>query len=139
MTLRVGPTDDLSSCLSIRAAVFTDEQGISSEEDQDGLDDTAIQFLLTHADEPIGTARMLIDDTVGKIGRVAVLKSHRGAGHGKRLIEAAIAKATALGLARVKLGAQVDAIGFYSALGFSPVGDVFDDAGIPHQMMVRDL
>ena len=139
MTTRVGTTDDLASCHAIRAAVFVDEQGIAAEEDIDGRDADAVQFLMFRNDTPVGTARMLIDGDTGKIGRVAVLKDHRGAGYGKRLIEAAVAEAQARGLARVKLGAQVEATGFYAALGFTPVGDVFSDAGLPHQMMVRAL
>ena len=139
MTTRVGTTGDLASCLAIRAAVFVIEQGIAAEEDIDGRDADAVQFLIFLNETPVGTARMLIDGDTGKIGRVAVLKDHRGAGYGKRLIEAAVAEAQARGLARVKLGAQVEATGFYAALGFTPVGDVFSDAGLPHQMMVRAL
>jgi len=132
-------TRDIATCLAIRKEVFTDEQGIAEADDVDGPDDTAVQFLLHQNDTPVGTARMLIDNDTGKIGRVAVIKASRGSGHGATLIKAAIAEAERLGLLRVKLGSRADTTDFYSRLGFVPEGDLFDDVGIPHQMMVRDL
>ena len=39
----------------------------------------------------------------------------------------------------VYLGAQVQAQPFYEGLGFEPYGDIFDEAGIPHQMMRKAL
>lgn len=137
MTVTV--TRDIAICLDIRKAVFTDEQGIAEADDVDGLDEMAVQFLLHESDQPVGTARMLVDDDTGKIGRVAVLKAHRGAGHGATLIKAAIEEAQRLGLAKVKLGSRADTTDFYARLGFTLVGDEFDDVGIPHQMMVRSL
>ncbi len=137
MTVTV--TRDITTCLSIRRAVFTDEQGITEADDVDGLDDTAVQFLLLEGEAAIGTARMLIDDDTGKIGRVAVLKTHRGNGRGAALIKAAIIEAERLGLAKVTLGSRADATDFYARLGFVLEGDVFDDVGIPHQMMVLNI
>jgi predicted GNAT family N-acyltransferase len=49
-------------------------------------------------------------------------------------LDAARGKAT-----MAKLGAQVHALGFYEALGFAAIGPVYDDAGIDHRDMVRDL
>ena len=137
--MTVAVTRDIAACLAIRKAVFTNEQGIAEADDVDGLDETAVQFLLHEGKDPIGTARMLIDGGTGKIGRVAVLKEHRGAGHGATLINAATEEAKRLGLTSVKLGSRADTTDFYARLGFIPEGDVFDDVGIPHQMMVLAL
>ena len=43
------------------------------------------------------------------------------------------------GITRAKLGAQTHALGFYEKLGFTAYGPVYDDAGIPHRDMTRDL
>ncbi len=56
------------------------------------------------------------------IGRVAVLKSHRGLGVGKVLMQAVIAY----------LSSQVHAQAFYQALGFMQEGEEYLDCGIPH-------
>ena len=38
----------------------------------------------------------------------------------------------------VELGAQAHLTGFYASLGFTPVGEEYDDDGIPHRWMRRD-
>ena len=58
---------------------------------------------------------------------------------GQALIHATIDWAREEGLARVMLGAQVNAIGFYEALGFTAFGPVYDDAGIDHRNMELSL
>ena len=133
-------TRDIAACHQIRKAVFVDEQGIALAEDIDGLDDVATQLIATDAGTPIGTARLLEKGSTGKIGRLAVLKPHRGKGIGAAIIRAALKELSARAHIReARLGAQIDAIAFYEALGFSPVGDPFLDAGLPHQEMVRRL
>ena len=139
MSAEIRETRDIATCLNIRRVVFTEEQGVSVEDDVDGRDDEALHLLAVKNGVPVGTARMLLSGTTGKIGRVAVLKSERGTGLGKALIEAACDLLKKRGLETAKLAAQTHAIGFYEALGFVARGPEFDDAGIPHREMVRDL
>jgi predicted GNAT family N-acyltransferase len=47
--------------------------------------------------------------------------------------------ARSLGLRRVLLNAQVQALPFYLGHGFQAEGEGFLDAGIPHRRMWRDL
>ena len=133
-------TRDIPACHHIRKVVFVDEQGIALEEDIDGLDDTATHLLAVDNGTPVGTARLLEKGSTGKIGRLAVLKSHRGKGIGAALMRAALAEFSGRShLTEARLGAQIDAIAFYEALGFTPEGDPFQDAGLPHQEMVCAL
>ena len=44
-----------------------------------------------------------------------------------------------LGDAEVRLHAQTSAQAFYARAGFTPVGSVFEEAGIPHIEMARPL
>jgi predicted GNAT family N-acyltransferase len=67
---------------------------------------------------------------------MAVLKSYRRRGVGKRLLQRAITEARKLGAAKIYLHAQVPVIGFYERLGFRCVGPVFEEAAIPHRKMV---
>lgn len=106
----------------------------------DDLDGEAIHLLATVDGRPAGTARLLLRDEVGKIGRVAVLADRRGTGLGAALIRAALDELRAVpGVTTAKLGAQVHALGFYERLGFTAFGPVYDDAGIPHRDMTRPL
>ena len=133
-------TRDVESCLAVRRDVFVEEQGIALEEDVDGLDEEATQILARDGNRPVGTLRILESVAIAKIGRLAVLKSHRGKGLGRDLMLAALDHLKAQDhLTHVKLGAQIEAIGLYESLGFEREGDTFMDAGLPHQMMVRAL
>jgi ElaA protein len=67
-----------------------------------------------------------------------VLKDYRGHGLGALLVRHGIDHFAAQDeVTQVVLGAQVRAQGFYEKLGFEPVGDIYDDGGVPHQEMVR--
>jgi ElaA protein len=133
-------TRDLPTCLAIRRTVFIEEQGVSEADEVDGLDPVALHLLAMRDATPVGTARILLDGAVGKIGRVCVLEEARGTGLGAALIRAAVAELRAMpGVAKAKLGAQVHALGFYERLGFEAVGPVYIDAGIPHRDMVMPL
>jgi predicted GNAT family N-acyltransferase len=138
MSVTVALTDDIATCLHLRRVVFIDEQGVSEADEIDDLDDQSLHLLAMESNFPVGTARIHIRDGVAKIGRVCVLQSHRGTGLGAALIRSALDAARGKAT-MAKLGAQVHALGFYEALGFAAIGPVYDDAGIDHRDMVRDL
>jgi predicted GNAT family N-acyltransferase len=138
--MKITETRDITLCRHLRRVVFIEEQGVSEADELDDLDDQAIHLLALIDDQPIGSARLLVTDNIGKIGRVCVLKSARGAGVGAALIRAAVDRFRQTpGLTRAKLGAQVHALGFYEGLGFHAVGPIYDDAGIDHRDMVLVL
>ena len=140
MSLQISVTDDFDACLALRFDVFVVEQGVPVEEERDDLDDSALHLLASDNGVPLGTARIVFLDDTAKIGRVCVVKSARGTGLGAKLIEACVETArTQAGITRAKLGAQIQALGFYEKLGFEPCGEVYLDAGIEHRDMVRAL
>ncbi len=137
MTPVIAATDDIAACVALRRRVFIEEQGISEADEIDDLDAEAIHLLATLDGRPVGTARLLLRGDTGKIGRVCVLAEARGLGLGAELIRAGIAHFRQMpGVTHARLGAQCHAQGFYAKLGFTPVGDIYDDAGIPHQDMI---
>ena len=131
---------DYAPCVALRRAVFITEQQIAEADEMDELDDQAIHLLATVDGQPVGTARILIQGEIGKIGRICVLQSHRGTGLGKDLVAAGIAHLKTLaGVTTAKLSSQDHAIPFYEKLGFVAYGPFYDDAGIPHKDMKRPL
>ena len=137
MTLQIIETRDIALCRQLRRVVFIDEQGVSEADELDDLDEVAVHLLAVLDGVPVGSARLLTEGSMGKIGRVCVLQSARGKGIGADLIRAAVARFRGVpGIAKVKLGAQVHALGFYAGLGFAPVGEEYLDAGIVHRDMV---
>ena len=136
MTLTIAETRDIALCRVLRRSVFIEEQGVSEADELDKYDGTALHLLARLDGVAVGTARLLVKGDVGKIGRVCVLASARGKGIGAALIRAAVDRFRDMpGLANVRLGAQTHALEFYTRLGFTPMGEVYQDAGIPHQDM----
>lgn len=117
---------------AIRRKVFIDEQGIPESVELDGQDPRANHYVAMIGSKPVGTARQLGD---GRIGRLAVLASHRRRGIGTALMRTVIADAQRLGVANIYLHAQTDSLDFYQTLGFTPVGEPFTEAEKPHQAM----
>lgn len=140
MSVLIARSDDLDACLAVRFTVFVEEQNVPVELERDEYDASAIHILATEEGAPVGTARIIVKDGVGKIGRVAVLADQRGTGLGRKLIEACLAElSNDTKVSAAKLGSQIHALGFYEKLGFVAEGPEFDDAGIPHRMMSRPV
>lgn len=138
--LSVGLTEDLAACHALRRKVFIEEQNVDAALEVDGRDGDALHLLARLDGVPVGCARILIAGATAKIGRVCVLRDHRGKGIGQALMRAAVEGLRARpDVTRAMLGSQVHALGFYAALGFAPVGDVYMEAGIAHRDMVLDL
>ena len=122
---------------SVRKAVFIDEQSISPELEWDGLDEECRHALvLSSQGEAIGCGRMMAD---GHIGRIAVLPAWRKQKVGTAIMEALLGYARAHGYPQVDVDAQTYAVPFYQAFDFAPEGEVFQDAGLPHIKMRREL
>jgi predicted GNAT family N-acyltransferase len=133
-------TRDIATCLELRRVVFILEQGVSLEDEVDGRDPEARHLLAWDGGVAVGTARLLVEGEVGKIGRVCVLEQARGMGMGADLIRFAVEVFRGVpGVRKVKLGAQVHALGFYERLGFVAEGPVYMDAGMEHRDMVLAL
>jgi predicted GNAT family N-acyltransferase len=116
--------------------VFVREQGVPAEIELDRDDGKAIHFLALISGNAVGTARVVLRRGSAKIGRMAVLRSHRGSGVGTNLLQRTVETAKRKRARGIYLHAQVPVIGFYEAAGFRAVGPVFDEAGIPHRKMI---
>ncbi|MGB3689429.1 MAG: GNAT family N-acetyltransferase [Jannaschia helgolandensis] len=135
----IGEVTDLRAPLAVRAEVFIAEQHVAPAEDVDGRDADCLHWLVTDAEGSVATLRVLPQGEVAKIQRVAVLKRARGTGLGTALMRHVMDRLAERGFTSATLGAQIDALGFYERLGFQAHGPVYDDAGIPHRDMDRDL
>ena len=127
---------ELKRAFSIRLRVFVREQGVPQEIELDRDDRRGSHFLATLRGRAVGTARLVTRNGRAKIGRMAVLKSYRGNGVGKALLQKAIESARKKKVRMIYLHAQVPVIGFYEKMGFHCVGRLFMEAGIPHRKMV---
>jgi predicted GNAT family N-acyltransferase len=133
---RVSSKRELEQAFGIRMRVFVKEQGVPRAIELDRDDQRAIHFVAKRSGKIVGTARLVMRQGSAKIGRMAVLKSHRGKGVGRLLLKRAVATAKRLAARKIYLHAQVAVIGFYEQMSFRCAGAVFDEAGIPHRKMV---
>lgn len=118
----------------IRNTVFIQEQHVPVELEWDGLDEESIHVLATLKDNtPVGTGRLLPS---GHIGRMAVQRDYRNMGIGSAMLYALLEYAKEHQINNLFLLAQTKAISFYEQHGFTAIGDVFMDAGIPHKKMI---
>ena len=75
--------------MDLRVRVFCDEQGVSREEELDGLDDEALQILALDESGVIATCRLRDLGAEWKLERMAVEARVRGLGVGARLLAGA--------------------------------------------------
>ncbi|MFB6183111.1 MAG: GNAT family N-acetyltransferase [Haloarculaceae archaeon] len=137
---RVETPGEREDALDVRRAVFIEEQGVSEEIEIDDREQESIHFVAYADGEPVGAARLReLDDATGKAERVAVLRSHRGEGFGRRLMTTLEATASDRGLTEMVLHAQTRVEEFYAALGYETTSGEFQEAGIPHVEMRKSL
>lgn len=143
--MEVKSTTDLDSqvhhdSVQIRTHVFVEEQHVLANLEVDADEGKATYFVVYDAGLPVATARILPEGTGYHVQRVAVEKAYRKHGLGKMVLNAIIAYAREQNVAFLKLGAQLQAIGFYKTLGFQLTDQPeFLDAGIRHREMQLQL
>ena len=120
--------------------LFRSEQHVPANLEVDADEGKATYFVVYDAGLPVATARILPEGTGYHVQRVAVEKAYRKHGLGKMVLNAIIAYAREQNVAFLKLGAQLQAIGFYKTLGFQLTDQPeFLDAGIRHREMQLQL
>lgn len=131
---RIAPAT-LYRILSLRTAVFVHEQGIVSEPELDGrdLEPTTTLFWAEQDGDVVATLRVLADDPVTHIGRVATAAHARGRGLAAELMAAALATCPG----DVEISAQAYLESWYRRFGFERTGPNYLEAGIDHVPMRR--
>jgi predicted GNAT family N-acyltransferase len=128
----------------IRRRVFIEEQHVPEDVEMDSDDAHAFHALALLDGKPVGCGRYVahgneVKPGEVKIGRMAVLPNLRTHGIGREILLFLMRIARERGYRRAILHAQVTAEGFYLKNGYTPVGEVFEEAGIAHRAMEREL
>ena len=128
------------SAKEIREAVFVKEQGFQHEIDE--TDDTAIHIVMFDEEEiPVATCRVFWDEEMGSyvLGRLAVVKEHRGKNIGAAMVEEAEECVKKRGGKSMVLHAQCRAADFYKKIGYTEFGSIENDEGCPHIWMKKNM
>ena len=119
---------------AVRHTVFVEEQQVPASLETDEQRDSTCFHALAVEEESgrvVGTGRLLPEES--RIGRMAVLQSHRSLGIGGLLLEALIDKARSLGHRRVTVSAQLPAEQLYARNGFVRIGNEYEVPGVSHR------
>ena len=124
----------------IRETVYLSEQGFEKEYDEN--DNIAKHIVIYENDEAIGTCRLYWDDEVNcyHVGRIAVLKPHRGKGLGIKIVTEAEKIIKEMGGKEVFISGQVQVVEFYvKKLGYTQYGDVYLEEKKPHVALKKSI
>ena len=126
--------------IMIRVDVFITEQGFKPGWEPDENDKTARNFIAIVEDKIVGTARFRESEpgTI-KIERMATKKEYRGQGIGKAILDFMIEKIKKLNPKKIFANCQVQAREFYEKCGFKQVSEPYDQWGVMHIDMEREI
>ena len=131
---------ELYAILQLRSEVFGVEQNCVYQ-DMDNKDQVCFHLMGWQETRLVAYTRLVppgISYTEPSIGRVVTSRIVRGSGLGKTLVEKSIAEVLALyGKTPIKIGAQFYLKKFYESFDFKQSGDIYDEDGIPHILMIR--
>jgi predicted GNAT family N-acyltransferase len=130
--------DEFLKVLIVRGIVFIEEQNCPYDAEVDEHEYRAIHILGEEDGEPIAAARITFAGDQAKLERIAVRKAYRGRNLGHELVEYMLQVAREHGFHKFKMHAQADLCGYYARHGFEVRGEMFQEAGIDHYLMVRE-
>jgi len=131
----------LYAILALRNEVFVVEQNCPYQ-DIDGLDLVGEHrhIVAWQQDKPVAYARILQVEEGIAIGRVIVAPAARGLKLGNQLMEQALVSCTQHWPQKtIVLSAQAHLQKFYGSFGFVACSDIYDEDGIPHIKMQREV
>ena len=142
-TLQVKPFTDLSAAeiyeiLKARFAVFVGEQHIHYL-DEDNIDYSATHFAVRRRGLVVAYARVYNGIQPGTLCIGRLLTIERGKGFAGYILRQIIGDAQRQGVTKLSLHAQIQTVAFYERFGFRTVGDIFEEAEIPHVTMELDI
>lgn len=131
--------DELRAAFDLRYEVFCDEQGVPLELELDEHDADALHLVAVEDGAVVATCRLLrVGDTV-KFGRLVVAQSARRRGIAAAMLQEAERRAREMRAHRLVLSAQTYAVKLYADAGYVAFGETYQDAGIEHISMEREL
>lgn len=126
--------------VELRREVLRKPLGLEFNQDQLDAESGDYHWALLLAGEPLAC---LILTPIGagnlKMRQVAVRPDLQGQGLGRQLVAASEVWALGQRFGRMELHARDTAVPFYLSLGYSLEGEPFEEVGIPHRAMFKDL
>jgi predicted GNAT family N-acyltransferase len=131
---------ELQQAFEVRRQVFVREQSISEDLVFDRQDGEALHVVVKDGERVIGSARVqFLTDNQAKLERMAILKSYRRKGIGKEMLLFLDTVWKDKQMQQVIIHAQLEVVSFYKLCGFDELGLPFQEAGIKHIKMRKQV
>lgn len=134
--------EELERCFAVRHGVFCVERGVSpaiERDEWDVISPGVTHFLIQEEAADVGALRCRYADGAAIIQRFCVLKERRKSGVGRAALYAVEDRCRAAGISRMELDAKFEVCGFYEKCGYAKLSAPFEEAGIPHVKMAKEL
>ena len=129
---------ELEGAFAVRREVFIVEQSIAEDEEYDGLDQDCLHYVAMNGAQVVGTARVrFLSIESAKLERMAVLRNFRRKGAGTGILSLIETELKTRRIKEAVLHAQMTAVPFYLACGFTATGSTFYEADIEHIKMQK--
>lgn len=132
---------EYEATVELRREVLRRPLGLDFTIEQLAAEDSDVHLALFDEDEGVVACLVLVglEDGRVKMRQVAVREDRQGQGVGRQLVRAAETEAKGEGFLTIVLHARETAVPFYRALGYSIEGEPFEEVGIPHFAMSKEL
>lgn len=126
--------------LNLRQAILRTPLGLDLTEEDLSDEVNQVIFTASAMDEVFACViAKPLDETHWKLRQMAVWEEKQGKGIGRQLILAVEQEALERGIKQISLHARETALDFYRKLGYSEEGEPFNEVGIPHRYMVKEI
>lgn len=139
---KVNTPAQFNDALYIRAKVFIEEQKIAVDDEYDAQEANFTSYVLYYKNEKVATIRYQMDlkTRTATLGRIAVLKAHRGKEYGalmvKHIENLLTFKYRPL---TILIGGQAHLKAYYNRLGYEVYGEPYYDANILHYHLKKEI
>jgi len=126
--------------VSLRQDVLRTPLGLKFTKENMVTDEHEYHIAASDGDNLVGILLLRpLDNGFIKMRQVAVREEFQGKGIGQKLVEFAEEFATGLGFNIMELHARKVSLNFYERLNYAVVGEQFEEIGIPHFRMEKNL
>lgn len=132
---------DYHAARSLRSEVLRKPLGLTANDPAFSDNDSDFHFVALDGDEVVGIVVLVpnYEPNVSKLRQMATAEKVRGKGFGIALVIALEEYAAELGMYKIVLHSRHYAVGFYEKLGYKITSDVFQEVGIDHYKMVKEI
>ena len=126
--------------LDLRHEILRKPLGLSFSQEELDKEEHEILIGAFEEDQMLGCCMLVKENTHEcRLRQMAVSNTLRGKGIGKALMVFAENVARDRGFKKMTMHARASALGFYEKLGYTQMGEEFEEITIPHYIMEKEL